>query len=168
MKKMYTLLGLVIVVLAVLTLPPGAAQATQPETCTVYYQPDPDPPPMDPPIVKIAGGNTIIYRSNSYRWTGCLEGDALGTGKVIIHANGDILANYERVFEGKMYLPDGRVLEGTITVRHLADGNAFTDILHCKVTVLSGTGDFENLRGEGTCEGGANTGECQMDYHFEP
>lgn len=158
-KSLFALL--VIFLLMVLVVP---AQAGPPENAsgTWWYFPIIDD-------VRVAGCNTFIDSFEIGEWTGSFAGDSTELGKVVAYCNGHLSFNatvtfVEVTIAGKQ---GGLVMSvaGTLPV-----GSEWTG----SWVILSGTGELENLRGQGAWWGpGAPDWEqwgyvdYAGNYHFE-
>ena len=120
--------------------------------------------------VKEAGCNTFVTTFENGLWTGTFDGVSTEDGQVVIHCNGAWSFNAIVSFEGTV---DGKY--GTFEMSVVGtrpDGLAEWE---GKYVILSGTGELDNLRGQGIWYGPGASGPGALgdifyegNYHFEP
>jgi hypothetical protein len=161
MKKL-----LLVLVIAATFLPIGVAKATPPISCSGEFAPISSTPLAPPQIVD---GNTIIVTYNVFALTGCFEGIMAGVGRIVIHPNGKFNFHAFREFNGTIDDGAGNLLSGTAYLSQTGQGD-MTSTFTSHATILSGTGDLQGLRGEGTSEGitAQNAGTYTFHLHWEP
>ena len=121
---------------------------------------------LHPTIVgqKTAGGNTILdvtFAGDIF--TGTFTGTGSGIARAIIH-KGSINVRYIETFTGTM---DGK--SGTIVFSLIGEGPGIGLPVKGRWVILSGTGDFATIHGEGTVGGIAGGFNTLMGYiHFDP
>ncbi len=151
----------VVLALAALALAPATAYASSPTEVSATYV-------LTSAVnldVRQAGDNLILRQIE----TGILEGDITGPftfeRKIVIHSDGQLET------EGFVTFGPGSVSgrSGSMTWRLVVTGSATTGAIQGRWTILSGTGDLANLRGQGTLEGIAFlAGTISAQVHFDP
>ncbi len=115
--------------------------------------------------VRQVGGNTIIRHVFDGSFTGSLAGTYTQLQTMVVEADGKFNAQGAVTLTGSY---DGR--SGTITMMINASGDMTTGAVQGHWVILRGTGDLENIHGQGTFGGGA--GGATITYsgqvHFGP
>lgn len=163
-KKRSALLTLGVVALLVATAMP--VQAGQPQDGGGLWQ-------YTPTVVgeRQAGCNLILTTTEAAIWTGTFEGESTEAGRVIFHCSGS--ASFKATVTFDEVTVDGKTgsLEMSVTGRFPAGGTEWDG----RGTILSGTGDLENLRGQIKWWGPGAPGPGEQGdiyysskIHFEP
>ena len=105
------------------------------------------PNPLAPEDVRVVGGNTFIDSTEVGRWTGTFEGDSTEAGTVVIHSQGFLSFKAIVSFVGKV---DGKSGTMEMSVVGSMPDELPGSIWEGKWVILSGTGDLNNLHGQGT------------------
>jgi len=120
--------------------------------------------------VREAGCNTFLKTLEDGLWTGTFDGISTEDGTVVIHCSGAWSFNAIVSFEGSVAGRNGTLTMSVVGSR--PDGSADWE---GKYVILSGTGELDNLRGQGIWWGpGAPAPgvwgdiEYEGSYHFEP
>lgn len=108
-----------------------------------------------------ADGNTFLQLQNAWTMTGTFEGILVSNPAVIIHPDGVVTFDEIATFTGAV-----AASSGTFVWR--SAGTSTTSGLVGHLSILSGTGDLANLRGEGTFELHGPTGTYSIYYLFAP
>ena len=113
---------------------------------------------------QVADGNTIYSVTVTTKLTGSLTGIGVDYATLIAHADGSFNAQHLSICTCTLAEKSGTLtsilnLRGSL-VTHFAEG---------QWTILSGTGDLTNLRGQGTLLGAPFVGaDYSLQIHFEP
>ncbi len=123
---------------------------------------------------RVAGPNTIIHQwGGGGTLYGIFEGTWIHDEWMVIHPNG--MATVKGVWdtpEGVTFNALGGSFEGTVHVRYVGTANLVTGEFYGQFVIISGTGELENLRGQGTMWFDPADGSpflwSTMRYHFDP
>ena len=161
------ILSLIIILLALsLIAIPAFAGNPQDASGTWYYK------PSQPPEERLAGGNLHMKIVDEGYWEGTFSGDSTDHGFVIIHPNG------RWTYQGWVMLDPITVDGKTGSLEMRVNGSrpdAFSEWTG-KWVILSGSGELENLRGQGKWWGPGWQGDPAVygvipydgNYHFSP
>ena len=120
-----------------------------------------------PISMRWANSNQIVDGEEDSLWTGAFDGISYDTFTVVKHdalpdpnsprfVNGIGVINFEGTVEGKM---------GTLVIKFVGKK---TGEWYGTWVILSGTGELENLRGQGTWYGPSRDLDYEGKIHFEP
>lgn len=111
-----------------------------------------------------AGCNEFLTIEEDAVWTGTFDGTSREEGVVVVHCSGNklsynVIVNFEQVtVEGK----SGTLVMSVNATRFIP--SAWLG----RWVIIGGTGELENLRGQGTFQGKRGTADYEGDIHFEP
>ena len=108
-------------------------------------------PDVFPPDIRFAGKNMIVHAwGGGGELFGIFKGTWIHDERAVVHPSGMVTLN------GVWDTPDGvtfnglgGTLEDTVHVRYSATVSV-TGVMHGRFVIISGTGELENLRGQGT------------------
>ena len=151
---------LTLIALSTLVLAPATANASPPTEVSGTYE------FVKTSILDIrqAGGNTIIKDVANLDQYGDIEGSAIFERTIILHSDGKY--NVQGIDTITASVGDK---SGTLTLWITGTGDMIAGTVQCKWTILSGTGELANLRGQGTLTGVSNVaGTYSGQIHFDP
>ena len=139
MRKML-LTPLIVCIVALLSTLSIPVHATPPITAsgTWIYAPE----IID---MRVAGGNTFLLGKDVANWTGTFNGTSTEDFTVVAHRSGFMYYKGLVFFGGTV---DGK--SGTLVIRTVGKTPPDIEEWSGKWVILSGGGDLENLRGQGT------------------
>jgi len=173
MRRKISALMIGAVILSVLLIPTVLAKKHISVDGTWEWRaPSEDVPPGFFDVIKVTDdGNVFIHADDDARFTGTFEGIGYDVFTLTIHPDGFITGKGRTEFTGTVL---GK--EGTLVIMWV--GNTKNDVgwWSFKWVIKSGTGDLENLRGQGTCWGPGPEGpylgyggvEMTGKIHFDP
>ena len=151
---------LILIALATLVLTPIIAYASPPTEMSGTYT------FIHTSILDIrqAGGNTIIKDVTNQDLDGDIIGSAIFERTLILHSSGKY--NIQGIDTITASVGDR---SGTLTLRITGTGDMIAGTVQGKWTILSGTGELANLRGQGVLTGVSNVaGSYSGQIHFDP
>lgn len=110
---------------------------------------------------EMADGNTFLRIQNTWDMKGAFEGTLVSNPFAIVHPDGLVTFTEMATFTGAV---EGK--SGTFVWRSAGTGDGVNFVGH--LSILSGTDDLANLRGEGTFELDGPVGTYSIFYHFDP
>jgi len=157
MRKMLSA-GLLVCLVALLSTLSTAVHATPPTPASGDWT-------YTPRIIdeRWADGNLFRYGEEDSVWHGTFEGESDDVFTVVIHPSGF------RNVKGLIYF-DGAVNgeEGTLVIRFVGEGTPPPVTWSGQWVILRGTGELENLRGQGIWWGPPRDVDYLGQIHFEP
>ena len=112
--------------------------------------------------IKLANGNTFIKQTLVFGYDGTMIGESVADVTCLAKPNGKTVCHATEVFTGVV---DGRT--GTF-VHQVAVKIDEAGQLKGQWTIIEGTSELVNLKGQGTVEGTTLAGTYTLDFHFEP
>ncbi len=141
--------------LGLVSMAPAAATPPHPASGTVVQTGSVAAPPEQ------AGGNLIVMSQSTFSFLGTFTGTSVAEERLVVHPNGLITFQSTEIFTGEV---EGRT--GTVAFRVV--GTVVGDSVQGQFTILRGTAELENLRGQGTFEVTGVSGTYSGQIHFDP
>jgi len=151
------LIACMLVLLCALSVPAVRAEPITEAQGAIIYK------TIDWHVGKVVGDNTFMYGTSTLELTGTFAGTATDVWKQVVHADGQ---NFRNVLTFTGMVGDK---SGTLTFRLVgcAPGLEPDVVWSGAWTILHGTDDLENLRGEGTWGGMATDLQYSGYIEFE-
>ncbi len=96
-------------------------------------------------VIRVAGGNMFISATEDEVWTGTLAGTGLGAFTLVVHR-----AGFETVKGESLLAVTVAGKTGTLEIGWAGNNKNDLGVWWFHWTILRGTGELENLRGQGT------------------